>query len=44
MCAHLTKPQRKVSKNLMLAFYGAILVVGLATMVYGIYSSIMIFI
>lgn len=44
MCAHMTKPEKQVSRSLMLAFYGVILVIGLLTMVYGIYSSIMIFI
>jgi hypothetical protein len=44
MCFHLTQPQKHVSYCLRLTFYGTILVIGLATMVYGLYTSIMTFI
>ena len=44
LCPHLKSNPRQVSKVSRLVFYGCILVLGLATMVYGLYSSIMIFV
>lgn len=43
-CAHLKEPQRKVNKYVRWIFYGTILLIGLVTMVYGLYNSVLIFV